>query len=79
MENLIGKWVGIPMTNLKKKALNIFVDFDDWESLDKLEQAVNLIIGFDNDYIKLAINSGVSIRLKPVNCQGNSQAGIFYK
>lgn len=65
MENLIGKWAEIPLTNLKKKELNTFVHPDDLEGLDKLEQPVNLIIGFDNDYIKLEINSSVSIRIKP--------------
>jgi len=66
MEHLIGKWAAIPMTNLKKKELNIYVHPDDLESLDKLEQPVNLIIGVDNDYIKLEINSDVSIRLKRI-------------
>ncbi|MCF6407343.1 hypothetical protein L3C95_30895 [Chitinophaga filiformis] len=66
MENLIDKWATIPLTELRQKALNTYVHPDDLESLDQLEQPVNLIIGCEDDYIKLAINSGVSIRLKQI-------------
>lgn len=65
MENLIGKWVNIPLTNLKDMKLNRFVHSDDLENLEKLVQSVNPVIAIDNDYIKLEVNTGVSIRLKP--------------
>lgn len=77
MENLTGKWASIPLTNLKNKELNTFVHPDDLVSLDKLEQPVNLIIGFDKDYIKLEINSGVSIRLKPAIVQESRKPEYF--
>lgn len=77
MENLIGKWAEIPLTGLKKKELNTFVHPDDLEGLDKLEQPVNLIIGFDNDYIKLEINSSVSIRLKPAIVRESRKPEFF--
>lgn len=65
MENNTGKWASIPVTNLKNKILNDYVHPDDLENLDKLEQPVNRIIGIDNDYVKLEISSGLSIRVKP--------------
>jgi hypothetical protein len=65
MENLIGKWAAIPITGLKERRLDRFIHPDDLESVEQLEQHVNPITGIENGYIKLQINSNVSIRLKP--------------
>jgi hypothetical protein len=77
MENLIGKWVNIPLTNLKDLKLTRFVHPDDLESLERLVQSVNPVIGIDNYYIKLEINSGVSIRLKPEIVKKASKPEFF--
>jgi hypothetical protein len=77
MENLVGKWGAIPIKDLKNRELNIFVHPNDLESLDKLEQPVNLIIDFESDYLKLKINNSFSIRLKPAIVQEAQKPEYF--
>jgi hypothetical protein len=77
MENLVGKWAAIPITELKKRELDRFVHPDDLESLEQLEQPVNLVIDIENGYIKLQINSNVSLRLKPEIIQATRKPEYF--
>ncbi len=75
MENLIGKWVAIPLTELKDGNLNNYIHSDDIYLVQELNQPVVETTGIEGDFYKLKIGTK-EIRIKSTIIQ-NAQKPEF--
>jgi hypothetical protein len=77
MENIIGRWGAIPLTELKKRNLDDYVHIDDVDKINSITQPVNLIIGIDNDYLLLKLDNQYNIRIDSKIVQERSAPDYF--
>ena len=77
MENLTGKWGGIPLKDIKNQELNNFVHPDDINNLQFLKQPVNMINNIQNDYVNFTIDDTNFIRIKSTIVQEMKKPEYF--
>lgn len=75
MENFIGKWVAIPLSELKEGNLNNYIHSDDISLVQELKQPVVETTGREGDFYKLKLGDKV-LRIKSTLIQ-NAQKPEF--
>lgn len=77
MENIIGKWVAIPINDIKNRELDEFIHPDDLIYISHIIQPINLIIDYYDNYLKFKIDDYYCLRIKDSIIQESPKPEYF--